>query len=993
MKKSKNAFWTDISRYGAGHKAQCDKSGNSHRCLVVYVHGLFGESRKTWGTMPQWVLENAKVDVDVISFAYPSRSWQRTSILQAADDLKAWLETEFQDHRHLLFVTHSTGGLIVKLMLKQSAERLQNERKKGIELARSESLWLRTRRVLNIAVPHFGGSPFISRAGKYTYLTYYTLMAPLFGLARFVTQGSQDWGKNEIIPALSWQNPWLLDLENDFIEYQEQARANHQPCPVIQDICAKTDLSVSYENSVENRQLFIRGTHKSIKIPKRINAPIVSIVAELVQRYTSDMGVDVVDGSLHRIELVNRSSSTHSLIETTVCGIGNDEDRPKPNFASSSYGTQAEVANMIIATIHKPSDHPIQLVVTGATGVGKSSVMRMIAWQLGVRYLANPGKKDSIPLFVPLQQITTNQLDDGMYTWERLWQWWLEWGTSLFPEMRLDAQWLERKFRTGAVTIVLDGLDDFLHNHRSISYSNLTKLLRDALSRYADNPDLSIVIGVRNSIHGIERLVNDPKDIFEILRLSLAQAKEIYPTCRSWIDRVEDRELLDFILTPLILSNYEPDPSCEIADEPTNQAALLCQTMRTVLARSHLVGIQNQHGDSIEIDHLGRSMMFIAWLFFHKARGEISVDSLRREATQLRQRWEQYFDHTQATNENFFLEAISPIRDEVLLGFGVVEESESCNGLVQRTLFVPTGPNSVRFVHRQWQEFLLGQYLSFCIRMHHFDELGIAAFHSRIYRIAGDSFGSRIITEACVQALFENWRKNHNTYVTGNVIAFLTWTRTAIEPMALQLLLGEIAGFEPLSRLVLLGGLGYRILSDQPGDVSLNDLRRALIPKLNEFANPESAPVDDPVACSLSWMYKKAFAEIFSLDHPDNEWPGIGFSDHETIKALPMVCSVQQGKFVLDERARSLQVAFLVPIHEAFNDPKLAIRAVHYLYYLVIARKHDVHIVGLSQDLPVLLAEGCAFQSIIESFHWVPDLLELYRRCQAFHYQMETTAV
>ncbi len=196
-----------------------------------------------------------------------------------------------------------------------------------------------------------------------------------------------------------------------------------------------------------------------------------------------------------------------------------------------------------------------------------------------------------------------------------------------------------------------------------------------------------------------------------------------------------------------------------------------------------------------------------------------------------------------------------------------------------------------------------------------------------------------------------------------------------------------------MSRLVLLGGLGYRILSDRPGDVSLKDLRRALLPKLHEFANPNSAPVDDPVACSLSWMYKKAFAETFSLDHPDNEWPRIGFSDDETIKALPMVCSVQQGKFELDERARSLQVAFLVPIHEAFNDPKLAIRAAHYLYYLVIARKHDVHIVRLSQDLPILLAEGCAFQSIIESFHWVPELLQLYRSCQTFHHQLETATV
>jgi len=991
--KNNNTFWTDMSRYGAVHKAQLHDTGFEGRCLIIYVHGLFGDCVKTWGTMPEWVLENASVDTDVISYAYPSRSWQRSSISQAADDLRAWLETEFHNHRHLIFVTHSTGGLIVKLMLKDAADRLQRERKKGIDLARAESLWLRTRRILNIAVPHLGGSPFISRAGKYAYLSYYALLRPVFGITRFMTQGGKDWGKNEIIPALSWQNPWLVDLENQFIHCQQQSRRFNQPCPVIQDVCAKTDLSVPYETSVQSRQLFIRGTHKSIKIPKRINAPIVSIVADLAQRYTLDMGVDVVDGTLRRIELVNRSSATHQLIETTVCGIGSDQDRPKPNFVSASFGTQAEIADMIIAAIAKTSDRPRQLVVTGAAGVGKSSVMRMIAWQLGLGYLSNPRKKDPIPLFIPLQQITAGQVDDTTYTWETLWQWWLDWGSSMFPELTWDPQWLEKNFKKYGVAIILDGLDDFLHNHRAVSFSSIIKLLREAVSRYSDNPNFSIVIGVRNTIHGIERLVNDPKDVFEILRLSIAQAKDVYPSCKDWIDQVEDKELLDFMLTPLILTNYEPDPSCEISEGPANQAALLCQTMRTALVRSHLVGMQTNENHAIEIDHLCRSMMFIAWLFFHKARGEISTDILRKEAAQLHKRWEQFFERTSQDDENFFLEAIMPIREEIILGFKLVQQPEICDALVQRTLFVPTGPNSVRFMHRQWQEFLLGQYLAFCIRMHHFDELGFAAFHSRIYRIARESFGSRTVTEGCVQALFKNWRTHHNTYVTGNVIAFLTWTHTAIEPMALQLLLSEVAEFERLSRLVLLGGLGYRILTDQTNDVSLKDLRRALIPKLREFSDPESAPVDDPVACSLSWMYSKAFAEMFKLEHPANPWPKIGFDDNETLKALPMVCTIQDGKFILDERARSLQVAFLVPIHEAFNDPKLAIRAVHYLYYLVVARKHDVHIVGLSQDLPALLAEDSTFQRIIESFHWVPELVELYRRCQAFHNQLDSAII
>ncbi|MDQ3776726.1 MAG: hypothetical protein M3461_21440 [Pseudomonadota bacterium] len=70
--------------------------------------------------MPQWVLE-AGLDLDVVSFSYPSRPWERAAIPQAADDLKSWLDTELQAYRHLVFVTHSSGGLVVKDMLRGAA--------------------------------------------------------------------------------------------------------------------------------------------------------------------------------------------------------------------------------------------------------------------------------------------------------------------------------------------------------------------------------------------------------------------------------------------------------------------------------------------------------------------------------------------------------------------------------------------------------------------------------------------------------------------------------------------------------------------------------------------------------------------------------------------------------------------------------------------------------------------------------------------------------
>ncbi len=989
--KTKN-FWTDLTRYGAVHRdsGAATPDNTNQRCLLVFVHGLFGDRRTTWGRMPQWVLQHAGFDMPVISFAYPSRSWHRCSIGQAADDLRAWLETEFRDFPHIVFVTHSTGGLIVKSLLNTAAEQLFSGELDADERNIENSLWTRTRRVLNIAVPHFGGSPALSKGGKWIYQVYYFFLAPLFAAIRFITQGSLDWGKNQIIPALAWHNPWLLELEKDFHGWLKHSRDINRIAPVVQDIGAKSDLSVPFSIDEGARRIYIRGTHSSIKIPQRVNAPIVIITAELIRRYARNPAIDLVHCTLMRIGLVNRTLGTQHLIGSV--GEDSESERLPPTIQSSLAGTQQAVAERIIAEVRRGGLQPRRLLVTGAAGVGKTSVLRHIAWKLGVNYLAGPGPANPLPLLIPMQQITISEPTESAYSWDMLWQWWINWGISLAPEINWSRDWLEAQFRGSPVTVILDGLDDFLQLHKAVGFSTTVKLLRDTGVRYAENPNLSIVIGIRNTLQGIERLVDSPRDIHEILRLSVQQAKQVYPACQSWIDTIHDRELMDFILTPLILSNYEPDPNCQISAGPDSQSALLCQTVRTVLARAGLVGGEIERKE-IEIDHLGHAMMVIAWLFFYKSRGEINIEVLRLEAVEFHQRWKTYFERQARSNETFYRETIAAEQEDILFGFSLAGNPKICEDLLQRSLFVPTAAGRVRFRHRHWQEFLLGQYLSLCIRMHNFDELGIAAFHSRIYRMAGDSFGDRVISENCIRALFQNWSKSRNPFVTGNVIAFLTWNQTTIEPLAVRLLLSKLGEFELLSRLVLLGGLGYRVLLNRDSDVSLPDIRRALVPRLREFANPLTSPVDDPAARSLSWMYQKAFSELFDLEAPENDWPELDFNDEETLKGLPMVCTIEHGKHVLDERSKSLQVALLVPIMEAFNDPRLAIRALHYLYYLIVARKHGVHFVGLSRELPTLLSEGCEFQGIIESFHWTPQLLRFYRRCQRYYARLDSESL
>jgi len=143
---------------------------------------------------------------------------------------------------------------------------------------------------------------------------------------------------------------------------------------------------------------------------------------------------------------------------------------------------------------------------------------------------------------------------------------------------------------------------------------------------------------------------------------------------------------------------------------------------------------------------------------------------------------------------------------------------------------------------------------------------------------------------------------------------------------------------------------------------------------------------------STTIAIRRTFAGLFGLTPPVVPWPRIGFADAETEVALPMVCSACDGRVVLDARSRSLQLAFLIPIVDAYHDSKVAIRALHYLYYLVVARKHGVHVFELSQELPRLLRPGGAFEKVVESFTLVPEVLELYRNCQVVHAELDVPA-
>ena len=321
--------------------------------------------------------------------------------------LKTWLSTEFSGHRHLIFVTHSAGGLIVKHLLREEFRGIQHASDAGhFDYASSGALWLRTRHMVNIAVPHQGGAPLLTRLSHF--MVYPCL--PLLRLIRFATQGRRDWGRNEILNRIRWQHPWLLGLDREFAEQQQACDIRGFSRPIIHDVAAASDLSVPLSESVGEAPIFLRGTHGSVKLPHRPSGPIVRIVADLVRRYQAEMELGIADRTLASIAEVNRLTyrrkSAHRHARHPA---EEDPEQPAPSVAAEAFGTQSEICDQILVSIDRGVEGPKRIGLTGAGGVGKSTVMRRIAWCLACAYLSNP-TGSPLPLFVPLQQITVTEV-------------------------------------------------------------------------------------------------------------------------------------------------------------------------------------------------------------------------------------------------------------------------------------------------------------------------------------------------------------------------------------------------------------------------------------------------------------------------------------------------------------------------------------------------------------------------------------------------------
>jgi pimeloyl-ACP methyl ester carboxylesterase len=107
----------------------------SHKkdAAVVFVHGIFGTKHDTWtnrgSTFPALLASDPEFEglVDVFVFEYfTPRFGNAASIVSLADQLRGSLDGQrvFEDHRSVIFLSHSMGGLVVREFLLTKRDRL-----------------------------------------------------------------------------------------------------------------------------------------------------------------------------------------------------------------------------------------------------------------------------------------------------------------------------------------------------------------------------------------------------------------------------------------------------------------------------------------------------------------------------------------------------------------------------------------------------------------------------------------------------------------------------------------------------------------------------------------------------------------------------------------------------------------------------------------------------------------------------------------------------
>jgi serine/threonine protein kinase len=655
---------------------------------------------------------------------------------------------------------------------------------------------------------------------------------------------------------------------------------------------------------------------------------------------------------------------------------GDDVDHVRATVPGAEGATQIEVFEELLALARSQHPRPAMIVVAGDAGVGKSTVLRMAARHLCNELIGSLDSGTALPVLIPLYfaSLTPDHhaaLDAeagedrrGRILHDVILDWWCDWFNDITYNDAIAIDWIRARLRSEPTVLILDGIDEFIANNPTLRISDFQQLLAFLGAEYRQNSWLTVVLGVRSTQPGLPMLGSSR--IREILRLTPAQAMREFPQSSPWLATASEAAIRKLLLTPLILAqlNTRRPPS---GHGTTTRGEVILLALTTIIEQSDLCGKLDERGQPIDAQRWIDALMAVGWCLFRRLRGEIATTTLKLDGDDLFKSWREHLDATGQVAQG----------ERMLSGFRLLCETRAYDALLHRTILYPTGRGEVRFIHREWQDFLAARYLAQAVVYRHVDEFRHVGNTARISQMAGELLltAGVAIDEALVLGLLQRARELGARLITANFSALLTNSRILIDGPAIDVFLSAVHTMPAIARCITLIGLGYRALRGD--DASAQDLRHRLVRVFRDHLSDAIAGDDLGVMRSVAWCYRKAYAQRFGGAPVTDAWPGL---DSAAVAAMMSPPQGDNPRFRVEHR--SVQIALLEVQQVVADDPFRPISGVHYLYCLAVARHHGAGIAELGRELPALLAPGSPYAAAIENYQLVPELRAVLAECR-----------
>jgi hypothetical protein len=283
--------------------------------LVIFVHGILGGAKSTWGSLGDLLRLATPTEFDLLAYGYPAGLLHQASIESGARDLMAALRNgRFSKYPHLLFITHSTGGLLLKHVFKRDyAQVMKDMADVEQRIDAMPSIAFRTRQIINIAVPHSGGSlPASAILIPLYHLIFIPLLLPAMAfdatmralrLWKKMPRG-YSYGYNRIVWQLRWRNSGLTELERAYRMAVRNFDQKRLPRPVSIEINGTDDgtidkgpddvhdfsaSSLRATSKEDTTSVLFRGTHPTVKRADSIHDTLVIFLAGFLRRYQNTL--------------------------------------------------------------------------------------------------------------------------------------------------------------------------------------------------------------------------------------------------------------------------------------------------------------------------------------------------------------------------------------------------------------------------------------------------------------------------------------------------------------------------------------------------------------------------------------------------------------------------------------------------------------------------------------------------------------------------------